>query len=882
MDKRYQDSLNEMNISDEKIKNIIISVFEEKFSFMSKANYLRWLNSRNISDRIKKITTKIMQKDDNLYSSAAAYYSNGTDMITYKEEYSEDNTMWDHELNHFLSDNIRNFNSFINEGITEFLSLNTTKAKPTVYRYNVNFVKLLYRAFGDELIKAYLTGELSFFLKLEKYLGVNLDEFDNTMKRVHELVNDNKTLSKDLADKYYKYTMNIITSSLKNEMMDFKYYYSGQINFELLRSQIVDYYNLYLNCGFNNLSRKEFYRICIKEAISCSYLSDKVKNNIDSLIDRSIVDGDIDFSGFIAIDNYTNSKENLFVASNIKLNNTNYLENNRFNLASFLLDFNTLMNNDSFNQSESERINYLYNMLFTRFNIKVDVNFINSVLNKYMDMFSSLSDIRDKNKKSVSESKFFEVTRFIGQKAYIEKVDNDFYFVKYDFKTKEFTRSGIGYPRYSYNPAYPREIKFTDWNTKPSQEYSIMFDEFYEKSIYMGKPCKFENGLDGLIDSIIIDEVSNIDYRPYVLYIGSNENEGLSFVGGNFDAIDKRERFIDYQSLLDNIKYKSQFLNQASLEKLITSSVEKALTTAYGNMPKDKNIAAIKREFSRYIAYNDYSAIERLNLISVDLINSFKDYQSTLVPNYLLIVDEKTKPIIEQKREAEKKRILKRETRNYIEENIGSFIEEYKEEDIKISDYTYGLYGVSFHGKINLKSPLASKVDFISFVDSIKQLVSGLDDKEKDAYISSYVEFFTDEIIGYYDDNNIDIEEKYNDEFEYIYDNLYESIALNKEVNNEDLNNHLSVVNKLFDDNKESLKNKLKNTKLLFMSPEVKRVYNQIIQIKNDKNLSEEVKNIKIETIKDMYNNSINNNSLIETIDKMLKRKHQEEFNRTR
>ncbi len=158
IDKRYQDSLNEMNISDEKIKNIIISVFEEKFSFMSKANYLRWLNSRNISDRIKKITTKIMQKDDNLYSSAAAYYSNGTDMITYKEEYSEDNTMWDHELNHFLSDNIRNFNSFINEGITEFLSLNTTKAKPTVYRYNVNFVKLLYRAFGDELIKAYLTG----------------------------------------------------------------------------------------------------------------------------------------------------------------------------------------------------------------------------------------------------------------------------------------------------------------------------------------------------------------------------------------------------------------------------------------------------------------------------------------------------------------------------------------------------------------------------------------------------------------------------------------------------------------------------------------------------------------------------------------------------
>ena len=86
----------------------------------------------------------------------------------------------------------------------------------------------------------------------------------------------------------------------------------------------------------------------------------------------------------------------------------------------------------------------------------------------------------------------------------------------------------------------------------------------------------------------------------------------------------------------------------------------------------------------------------------------------------------------------------------------------------------------------------------------------------------------------------------------------------------------------MFDDNKESLKNKLKNTKLLFMSPEVKRVYNQIIQIKNDKNLSEEVKNIKIETIKDMYNNSINNNSLIETIDKMLKRKHQEEFNRTR
>ena len=58
--KKYNSLLKGLNISDEKIKTLILETFQEKFSYMDKMDYLRWINKRNLSERITKLTVEIM------------------------------------------------------------------------------------------------------------------------------------------------------------------------------------------------------------------------------------------------------------------------------------------------------------------------------------------------------------------------------------------------------------------------------------------------------------------------------------------------------------------------------------------------------------------------------------------------------------------------------------------------------------------------------------------------------------------------------------------------------------------------------------------------------------------------------------------------------
>lgn len=272
-----------LRIDDEKLKQLIIDVFNEKYKYMSKSNYLRWINTSSINERIKNLTVDLMSEEDiEKHPNYGGYYTFGENHISLK---NVDNHTIDHETNHFISDPIEfdkkneRFSRYIDEGITEYLTKNITNAPFIAYSQNVYFVKLLHSIFGDELIKCYLTGVTSdFYNRLERLIKVNeedsINDFEsvlaNLMKYLHNqdfikyYSNINEFTEEETNTKFKKYVENILVNSIKEEMINFDYYdEDGNIDVDLLksvintRSSILNDLNRYLEVKIeDNISYK--------------------------------------------------------------------------------------------------------------------------------------------------------------------------------------------------------------------------------------------------------------------------------------------------------------------------------------------------------------------------------------------------------------------------------------------------------------------------------------------------------------------------------------------------------------------------------------------------------------------------------------------------
>lgn len=197
-------ALDENQKIDEKFRSLMHDTFDGLYSAMGKKNFLRWVNSSKMSDRIKELVIEEFTKEDlEKHAKAVGYYTTGTNRERLREGFVNQNVA-SHETLHFFTDwyfTGKTFPTFINEGLTEYLTREFEKINVEnenvrySYSQNVDFVELLHNIIGDSLIKAYLTGsskafseEFSTYITEDGTINtMALDRFYDSLNRVHDV-----------------------------------------------------------------------------------------------------------------------------------------------------------------------------------------------------------------------------------------------------------------------------------------------------------------------------------------------------------------------------------------------------------------------------------------------------------------------------------------------------------------------------------------------------------------------------------------------------------------------------------------------------------------------------------------------------------------------
>ena len=863
--------LKNITISDEKLKQVIIEVFEQKFSYFQKKDFLRWLNNRNLSERIKRLTVELMTEEEKkTHPTWAGYYTGGTDKVRLRNLNEKDTA--DHELNHFLNDYTNQFPRFINEGITEFLSqkvygtdLNTTRN--IAYYENVMTARFLYSIFGDELIKCYLVGVTPEFKeKLEKYLtiqeGDNLKDFYNTLESIHnnlypdfepsreELANRREKLKKDYEPKKDNYLENILLNATINEMLNYKYYVDSRIDYVSLITKIderIDYYKYTRNKVLTLEEKIKLLKRILVAALCNSYLSEFYsKEEIIEKVNKCLTISENNRIS-VSLTYLTNLEEKThdtdYYALKNKLDNYDYNSKNGFDYATFILDYFSLISTNKFETSSLDIEKNLYNLLYKRIKGNINNDLVNTLLQKYRDFYLSLGELNNHHLNKTIESSIIDFTLYDDYKMYLEKRDNSFYVITYNTETNK-TEIKQAIQRKSSNKKYPYEIVYYDEFTKRS--YCLLLDEDMLAVSYNNRIIPFTKGLNSIINNLITDELYLKNISEYIYYLKDGEylfdTKDVAYVGGGIDDIDHRSRFINYEDLLNDLRNRISFLSENSKRVVVENTLRLILRKCYSGMKLSDEI--ISRIISNSLIYiNTNNNLEHLNRINVDLIKEWKEYIKAITPTGLLYF--KNKEDSEKYfKKTRRKEILKKAT-SYAKENYYLFIEEPNDLAIDQSIVTHNIKGISILTSElrDYSSPKAKKVDFKKLIDTLIILVEEERIEDQRDTLDFYYTALEPYLFGR--SNN----EEIIDLGELIYNQVKQSVFNHKEANISELEEYQERMLTIYLEEREQILSRMKKAPLKYEEPntlEKKAIFEKIKSIEEDSMLSPDLKRREI------------------------------------
>lgn len=868
MRKALIDSLEEAHITDKEIKTIIKEVFENKFAFMSKSNYLRWLNGRTLSKRIKELTVEMMNEEYKKENPThvGAYFP-GRNHITFRDE-NIDRYILGHESNHMMTDftpengdpsvnEEKRFCRFLNEGITEYLARSEAQKKDTrVYEFNVRFVHILYSVFGDELIKNYIASvSPEFKKKLSEYLECDIKDFyklcDDIHDKLYPKANSKTTLKETLDNQILKLknlVVNLVKNSIKKEMLDLKFYTNGKINYVLLFNTIHDRWTLIKELfHLNSKESKDLFRELFIEGLKSSYLSKYKDIDIEDFISRNTHDNKWSVNKMKEEEESFDIKDSMLIAINMKLDSYDYYSKGGFDISMFMLDFYTLVNEGYSNINQNDKSKLLYELLSKKLRSPINMELVNNLISKYDELYSSLAGVRTNNRKTTSESKYYDITKYIGIRSYIEKRDNEFYFVKYDMNKKEFVRKGVGF--WNVNPGnkeYPRCVEFYDRDGSHTEYYRICFDEFFDKFMYIGKELECKSSINDVLDDIAATEVDSlIDYNKYNVLFKKRNNysdvPGIQIVGR---YIDENIYIADYKMLFDDLKSIIPSLNSDLSYKIIKQSIDSILRKTYGNMiiPDNtrNNLYSIA---SSYILNNNIERISELDTISKELIELYTKYSDEAKKEYLVGFDSeeshaKFKKLEEDKDKREYVRQLVERSRDYASSHYMNFIKKENSNYYSTKRFCYGINGSYVNINYDLTSPKGEEIDFELLINCLKEIVNNEPSKEKTRCFNKYYGNLEKHLFG---ECNINKYSSIQDTISTIEELIKQSVLYDKEPNIDDLNSLFSALLEQYNSVKDEVLSKFDKSKVVVPS-DVKQIYESIWRIDHDETKREDVK----------------------------------------
>lgn len=485
-------ALDENQKIDERFINLMHDTFDGLHSAMGKKNFLRWINTRKISDRIKELVVEEFTKEDlEKNPNCAGYYIYGTNRERLREGAINQNVA-SHETLHFFTDwyfTGKTFPTFINEGLTEYLNrefekLNTSNENVRyTYSQNVDFVEFLHNIMGDSLIKAYLTGsskafseEFSTYITEDGTINtMALDRFYDSLNRVHDVLhphNNPKTVEeqekseankKDVIENHYpvlrQVVGNIVSNAIRKKAHDLEYYEDGKFNIE---DAIKDIYELTKKTmelfgkngtfglsRFSSREKLELNESILKNALTAVLQESHIPNDkIEDIINNSIMNGSITVQGNTTSTRYpiiirktlldainTLSSENpVKDLIDKRLGNKEaYMNNRQFNITSFLMDASLVL--DKMDVKKDLRQVFLDSAILRYLPQDVNRDLVKTMIDKHSKLYVALYQKQQDNRRNVVDSKFVKIS----DTKFIEKRDNKIFFLDYDEKTGAFS-----------------------------------------------------------------------------------------------------------------------------------------------------------------------------------------------------------------------------------------------------------------------------------------------------------------------------------------------------------------------------------------------------------------------------------------------------------
>ena len=477
----------------ERFRNIMHDTFDILYSSLGSKNLLRWINERNISNRIKEIAVEEFTKEDlKKKPNTLGYYTLGTNRIRLRDKNNKHTLV--HETLHFLTDDRfsgKAFPTFIDEGLTEYLNrefekLNTgNKEVKYSYPQNVDFIEFLHGVIGDSLIKAYLTGtsqefaeEFSTYVTKDGSASIKaLEVLYNTLNEVHSVKYDDSIVKSENFKERKKYVIendypkirefagNIVANAIRKKAHDLEYYKDGKLDVDAIVNDIEQLTKktirlLEKNEAFGLLrdtptkEKLELEESIYKNALIAVLQESHISNDeIEDIINKSFENGSLGnedkivyykpskmnnggkLSKEISVHSGENPVRDLIAKRLGNVDAYKIKSNNeyRYSTTAFLMDASLIL--DKMEIKDDLKPFVLDSIILRYLPQNINRDLVKTMIDKYSKLYVALYQKQQWNKRNVIDSKFVKIS----DTKFIEKRDNKFYFLDYDEKTGKFS-----------------------------------------------------------------------------------------------------------------------------------------------------------------------------------------------------------------------------------------------------------------------------------------------------------------------------------------------------------------------------------------------------------------------------------------------------------
>lgn len=614
---------NNKNIN-ENIKEIIHESYDEIFLTLGKNNFLRWINSTNIADKLKNMiieefSAKDIEKEP---KGVTGYFNNSQNAIRLRNP--NDKNSATHEILHSISYDANNsskeFPKFIDEGLTEYLN-GIVSGGSVSYDDNVQLARFLHKTMGDSLIKCYLlTGpDKNFEERFAKLLSFGGDEpkkedLDNFYKDVN-IIHTSKYGDKTKYDEgkinvaysqYYQYIENIGNNYIKEKSKNIEYYKNGTLDLELiaddLESTIKDIFsitkmpqenrkrfydkfyvkNLRTILNNSHLRNKENINAIVWQIYKTQMVIEKTNpENLDYTANNNVIRIDEDSFHEILERNNQDIPDKL---AHIRLAlNKNIYDENGINIPEFISEIALI--GEKTNMTSDQRNRIIGTELFNNSKYipeNVEAKVLINLIRKNLEKINSLSNLERINEKNNIDDKFIK----LGKDKYIHKADGRFFYLEIDDdgKIKEqpliINGSIDGVINYyiNLNNIYISLNIDTNNNNRPF----IMVNGRNIKNI------KEINDFKDLKEEVFTDSVKEIISDRKYYSINDDEKNPYKIPGVSYTGeVDLRSRSLKFESLSSDLSKLINLVPKGKRDSFIEEIVEEKVSKCFGTTRND-------------------------------------------------------------------------------------------------------------------------------------------------------------------------------------------------------------------------------------------------------------------------------------------------------